>query len=71
MFTALFLKDAAERAVATFAQSLIGVYGADQLIDLTAVSTIDTFTIAGIAAGVAVLKAIVSAQARAGTGPAV
>lgn len=58
MFTLLFWKAASERAISTFAEVFIGLYGTDQLgwlsVDLAQVSAVS-----GIAAGLSVLKSLV------------
>ena len=61
MFTKTFVRDALERAVATAAQSAVAVLGADGL-GLFNVSWGDTFSVAGLAAVLSVLKALAASQ---------
>lgn len=60
MFTLVWLKDATERAVKTFAQSLLGVLTLGG-VDVLHLNWGDTFAIAGTATVISVLTSVVSA----------
>ena len=66
MFTGQFWKAAFERAVKTFAQTLLALLAVDGL-DWVNVNWGDTFLAAGIAAGLSVLSSIVTATATDGS----
>lgn len=61
MFTRAFWKDAAERAVATAAESAVAVLGIDGL-GLLDVGWTEVGSVAGLAGLVAVLKAIIASR---------
>jgi hypothetical protein len=61
VWTKYFWKDAAERAVATAAQSAVAVLGADGL-NLFDVNALDVLSVAGLAGLLAVLKAIAASR---------
>lgn len=60
LFTVTWAKDTAERAVKTFAQSLLGVIGLGA-VDVLNLDWGDTFTTAGVTTALSVLSSIVSA----------
>lgn len=57
MFTKTFLKDAAERALATFAQTLLALVGTDA-VNMLSVGFVDSLKAAGVAALLSVLKSV-------------
>ena len=66
MFTIKFWRDVSERSISTFAQALAAVYGVDTLTH-DSFADIDhggSFTIAAVAAGASILKAVALAQSR-------
>ena len=66
MWTAQFWKAAIERAVKTFAQTLLAVLSLDGL-DWLSVNWGDTFLTAGIAAALSVLSSVVTGVATDGS----
>lgn len=65
IFSLQFAKAAGERAISTFAEVFIGLYGTDQLGWLS-VDVWQTAAVSGIAAGLSVLKSIVVANTTGG-----
>lgn len=65
MFEPTFLKDVAERAVATFAQTLVALVGTDA-VDILSVGIGDSLKAAAVAAGLSVAKSIAAAKAPIG-----
>jgi hypothetical protein len=61
MFTLTWLKDAAERALKTFAQSLLGVLTLGG-VDVVHLNWGDTFALAGTATAISILTSVVSAS---------
>ncbi len=61
MFTRIFWRDTAERAVSTAAQSAVAVLSAEGL-GLLDVSWLDTASVSGLAALLAVLKALAASH---------
>jgi len=61
MFDPKFLKDAAERAISTFAQTLIALVGTDAT-DILSVSIGDSIKAAAVAAGLSLVKSIAAAR---------
>lgn len=61
MFDPKFLKDAAERAISTFAQTLIALIGTDAT-DILSVSIGDSIKAAAVAAGLSLVKSIAAAK---------
>lgn len=61
MFEIKFLKDVAERAVATFAQTLVALVGTDA-VDILSVGIGDSLKAAAVAAGLSVVKSIAAAH---------
>jgi hypothetical protein len=61
MFETKFLKDVAERAVATFAQTLVALVGTDA-VDILSVGIGDSLKAAAVAAGLSVVKSIAAAK---------
>jgi len=57
MFSSTFLRDAAERAISTFAQTLLALVGTDAT-DILSVGFGDALKASVIAAGLSVLKAL-------------
>lgn len=68
MFTAAFLKAAFERAVRTFAQTLLAVFGADQFFDVLHADWENALSVAAGATVLSFLTSIVASQV-GGTGP--
>lgn len=62
MWTLAFWQAAGERAVATFAQTFVGLYGTDALGWLN-VDLGQTAVVSGIAAGLSVLKSLIVTSA--------
>jgi hypothetical protein len=62
VFTRAFWKDAAERAVATAAQSALAVMGADGLFNLLQVDAASVLSVAGGGALLSVLKSLVASK---------
>ena len=62
MWTSLFWKDAAERAIATFAQTLLALIGAGALTSLVALNWPELLGVAATAAFLSVLKSVVATQ---------
>ena len=61
MFDPKFLKDVAERAVATFAQTLVALVGTNA-VDILSVGLGDSLKAAGVAAALSVLKSVAAAK---------
>jgi hypothetical protein len=61
MFDPKFLKDAAERAVATFAQTLVALVGTDA-VDILSVGIGDSLKAAAVAAGLSLVKSVAAAR---------
>lgn len=61
MFEASFLKDVAERAVATFAQTLVALVGTNA-VDILSVGLGDSLKAAAVAAGLSVVKSVAAAK---------
>ena len=61
MFTSTFLKDMAERAVSTFAQSLLALIGTDG-VGLLNVGVVDSLIASLVAALLSILKAFANAN---------
>ena len=61
MFDPRFLKDVAERAVATFAQTLVALVGTDA-VDILSVGIGDSLKAAAVAAGLSVVKSVAAAK---------
>jgi hypothetical protein len=61
MFDPKFLKDVAERAVATFAQTLVALVGTDA-VDILSVGLGDSLKAAAVAAGLSVVKSVAAAK---------
>jgi len=61
MFEPKFLKDVAERAVATFAQTLVALVGTDA-VDILSVGLGDSLKAAAVAAGLSVVKSVAAAR---------
>jgi len=61
MFEIKFLKDVAERAVATFAQTLVALVGTDA-VDILSVGIGDSLKAAAVAAGLSVVKSVAAAR---------
>jgi hypothetical protein len=61
MFEPSFLKDVAERAVATFAQTLVALVGTDA-VDILSVGLGDSLKAAAVAGGLSVVKSIAAAK---------
>ncbi len=62
MFTTTFWKDAAERAVATFAQTLIALVGTEA-VDILNVTIWDSIAASAVAGVLSVLKAVAKTYA--------
>lgn len=60
MFTAQFLKDAAERAIKTAAQSILVLWGSSHVVNLFDIDFGQTLGVAGGMALVSVLTSVVS-----------
>lgn len=65
MWTLTFWKDAAERAVSTFAQTLIAMVGTDAVLEKVTLGWKDLLLTAAIAGGLSILKSV--AATRVGT----
>jgi len=61
MFKTTFIKDAVERAVATFAQTLVALVGTDA-VDILSVGLGDSLKAAGVAAGLSLVKSFAAAK---------
>lgn len=61
MFDPKFLKDVAERAVATFAQTLVALVGTNA-VDILSVGIGDSLKAAAVAAGLSVVKSVAAAK---------
>lgn len=61
MFDSKFLKDVAERAIATFAQTLVALVGTDA-VDILSVGVGDSLKAAAVAAGLSVVKSVAAAK---------
>lgn len=61
MFEASFIKDVAERAVATFAQTLVALVGTNA-VDILTVGIGDSLKAAAVAAGLSVVKSVAAAK---------
>ena len=61
MFDPLFLKDAAERAVSTFAQTLVALVGTNA-VDMLTVGIGDSLKAAGVAAALSFVKSFAAAK---------
>ena len=61
MFEPKFLKDVAERAVATFAQTLVALVGTNA-VDILSVGIGDSLKAAAVAAGLSVVKSVAAAK---------
>jgi len=61
MFEPKFLKDVAERAVATFAQTLVALVGTDA-VDILSVGLGDSLKAAAVAAGLSIVKSVAAAR---------
>jgi len=61
MFEPTFIKDAAERAISTFAQTLIALVGTDAT-GILSVNLGDSLKAAAVAAGLSVVKAVAAAK---------
>lgn len=69
MLSSKFLKDAVERAISTFAQTLIALVGTDA-VDILSVSITDSVKAAAVAAGLSIVKSYAAAKAPLGDGSA-
>ena len=61
MFTSTFLKDAAERAVSTFAQTLVALVGTNA-VDILTVDLGDSLKAAAVAGGLSLIKSYAAAR---------
>lgn len=61
MFDPKFLKDVAERAIATFAQTLVALVGTNA-VDILSVGLGDSLKAAAVAAGLSVVKSVAAAK---------
>lgn len=61
MFEITFVKDAAERAVATFAQTLVALVGTNA-VDILSVGVADSLKAAAVAAGLSLVKSFAAAK---------
>lgn len=61
MFDPIFLKDVAERAISTFAQTLVALVGTNAT-NMLEVGLTDSLKAAGVAAGLSVVKSIAAAK---------
>jgi hypothetical protein len=61
MFDPKFLKDVAERAIATFAQTLVALVGTNA-VDILSVGIGDSLKAAAVAAGLSVVKSVAAAK---------
>lgn len=68
MFTALFWKQALERAIKMFAGSAIGLLTGDNVFGVLSVNWGDVFSVAALAALVSVLMSVASSGAGAAKG---
>lgn len=62
VWTALFWKQVAERAVKTFAQSILALFAADEVFSILDVDLNKTFGVAALALVASVLTSLVSAN---------
>lgn len=62
MWTWTFWKDALERAVSTFAQTLLGAWGTDWAVDDVTLGWEGVLLTAGIAAGFSLLKSVAASR---------
>lgn len=62
MFTKLFVVDAAERAIKTFAQTLVALLSADGMLGILDVNWGDMASVAGLASVVSILTSIASSS---------
>jgi len=65
MFEPKFLKDVAERAVATFAQTLVALVGTNA-VDILSVGIGDSLKAAAVATGLSVVKSVAAAKGPVG-----
>ena len=61
MFETSFIKDAVERAVATFAQTLVALVGTNA-VDILSVNLGDSLKAAAVAAGLSIAKSVAAAK---------
>lgn len=61
MFDPKFLKDVAERAISTFAQTLMALVGTNA-VDILSVGLGDSLKAAAVAAGLSVVKSVAAAK---------
>jgi len=61
MFSPLFLKDAAERAVATFAQTLVALVGTNA-VDILSVNLADSLKASLVAGALSLVKSLAAAR---------
>jgi len=61
MFETSFIKDVAERAVATFAQTLVALVGTNA-VDILSVNLGDSLKAAAVAAGLSIAKSVAAAK---------
>lgn len=65
MFSSFLVRDITERAVATFAQTLVALIGTNA-VDVLSVSITDSLAAAGIAAVLSILKGVAAAYGPVG-----